>query len=229
MEDLDSEVYPVWAAPGVAGWQLDGPRYPAGATSRRSAERWARFGDRDLGRFYRDYLAFDARKEFEARLGRLPKGGPGEAAERTALVAARGLVLGEGPEALAAVAAPAAFAGRPLAVVAASLAVIQSAAPERYQRLIGGAGPTPLAPGPERDAGVPRTALATELRIRDAATAGGAAGAPRWPEPGWAGWTTPTGAPWGFGQIKPVRSGAPRALRELPLNWTTRVLVFDLP
>ena len=58
---MDEEVFVAGLHAG--GWSLDGPNYPARAAERLFATRWNSFTDPDIGRFYRDWLREDARRE----------------------------------------------------------------------------------------------------------------------------------------------------------------------
>jgi hypothetical protein len=50
----------------TVGWQVDGPTWsPPGQDEHQSANRWVRFHDPDVGRFYRDHLKEDVRSELE--------------------------------------------------------------------------------------------------------------------------------------------------------------------
>jgi len=46
----------------TAGWQIDGPTYPEKTGERQYTNRWVRFKNEDVGRFYRDFLEDDVKK-----------------------------------------------------------------------------------------------------------------------------------------------------------------------
>jgi hypothetical protein len=50
-------------------------------------------------------------------------------------------------------------------------------------------------------------------------------GQPAWPQMIWPLWKTPSGAAWNFGQVSP-RTNAPATVQAVPLNSTTRVLIY---
>lgn len=98
----------------------------------------------------------------------------------------------------------------------------------RLQRLIPGGPPSPFGVGMDRDAAGPNTTLVTRLEL---CATGVTPRGPQWcwPQLTWPAWKTPTGAPWSFGRIKPVRDGSPVSVQRVPLNWNTEVLTFALP
>lgn len=51
----------------------------------------------------------------------------------------------------------------------------------------------------------------------------------RWPQLVWSHWKTPTGAPWTFGEIRPVKQGLPKSSRVVALSGAnSRVFEYDL-
>src|SRR5512140_1341371 len=70
MEEMDEEVYLTNLWGDVAAWQIDGPNYPARTGERQYNNRWVRFKDADVGRFYRDFLLGNVEKELTMLQGR---------------------------------------------------------------------------------------------------------------------------------------------------------------
>jgi hypothetical protein len=63
---MPSEVFLTDLWGGTAGWQIDGPKWGhLTSGEHQSANRWVRFHDPDVGRFYRDHLAAEVQKELE--------------------------------------------------------------------------------------------------------------------------------------------------------------------
>lgn len=63
-ELMPPEIYPTDLWGSTRGWQVDGPTWghlPSG--EHQSANRWVRFHDPDVGRFYRDLLSADVAEE----------------------------------------------------------------------------------------------------------------------------------------------------------------------
>ena len=63
-DPMPPHIYPTDLWGSTQGWQVDGPTWghlPSG--EHQSANRWTRFQDPDTGRFYRDHLSADVRKE----------------------------------------------------------------------------------------------------------------------------------------------------------------------
>jgi hypothetical protein len=50
---------------GDTGWVIDGPNFPANANERRFNNRWTRFANPDLARFYRDGLRAEVQREVD--------------------------------------------------------------------------------------------------------------------------------------------------------------------
>jgi hypothetical protein len=229
MEFMDEEVFLTSLDTGAPGWHIDGPKHPAGSGQRWFEERWARFNDWDVARFYREYLVEDVRREliWLQHRGPLERRWHSDPERLPSLVQLRSLLLDEPPVQLATVATPDQFTGPPAGQIASLLSVLRSSRPTRYQRLVPPGEPSPFVAGLERE--VPGShagllvsmeyARATPAQRNDPVT---------WPQLTWPRWKTSTGARWSFGHIQPVREGSPRAVREIHLNWTTRVIVFDL-
>jgi hypothetical protein len=64
-EPMDGEVYLTNLWGDLAGWQIDGPFYPERTGERQYGNRWVRFQDLDVARFYREHLAGEVRREME--------------------------------------------------------------------------------------------------------------------------------------------------------------------
>ena len=63
---MPPQIYPtdVWGS--TRGWQVDGPLWGhLDSGEHQSANRWVRFHDPDVGRFYRDFLASDVKSELD--------------------------------------------------------------------------------------------------------------------------------------------------------------------
>ena len=226
-EPMDDEVYLTNLWGDTAGWQIDGPKYPKETGERQFNNRWVRFKDADVGRFYRDYL----RPEVKAEIDRLQTRWPekrrfvNDSHIMPSLVQLRSLLLNESPAELAKVATPDQFAGPPSGVIASCLAVLRTSRPIRYERLIAPGAPNPFVAGLEREVGGPNPYLAqtVQYRVTDRQTREGRA---IWPRITWWGWKTPTGARWNFGQVRPVPQGEPATNHVVPLNWNTEAVVY---
>jgi hypothetical protein len=71
-EAMPAHIYPTDLWGGTRGWQVDGPTWGhLESGEHQSANRWFRFHDPDVGRFYRDHLKEDVRSELDwyARAG----------------------------------------------------------------------------------------------------------------------------------------------------------------
>jgi hypothetical protein len=230
MEFMDEEVFLTSLAGGTAGWRIDGPKYPANASERMFDQRWARFNDWDVARFYREHLKEDVRRELDWLQHRWPaerrwQNDPGGL---PSLVQLRSLLLNETPAELAVVAAPGQFTGPSSGVIASCLSVLRTSHPTRYQRLIPPGDPSPLVTGLERAVAGPNTDLIVSVGYQEF-DPNTKSNRTTWPQLTWPQWKTPTGAAWNFGHIRPGSEAGPRAVRVVPLNWNARAIVFDLP
>ena len=46
----------------------------------------------------------------------------------------------------------------------------------------------------------------------------------------WWGWRTPSDFyRWVFGQVMPIKSGDPAKVKNIPINWNTLVVAYELP
>jgi hypothetical protein len=95
---------------------------------------------------------------------------------------------------------------------------------QKLERLIPGYAPTSFLDREEPAISAPETGLIytlqTETRDNPATQ-----GEPAWPKMIWPLWKTPSGAAWNFGQVAP-RTNAPATVQAVPLNSTTRVLIY---
>src|SRR5205823_6300445 len=65
MEAMDEKVYLTNLWGDLAGWQIDAPNYPQKTSEPQHKNRWVRFKDCDVARFYRDYLCEEVRHELD--------------------------------------------------------------------------------------------------------------------------------------------------------------------
>ena len=218
MEAMDGEVYLTRLRRDGSGWQLDGPNYPQLAGERHFTNRWLRFNNADVGRFFSDYL----KPEVKAELEKLQRWHNNQS-----LMQLRSLLLNEGPAELAHEATPDQFTGPPSDVMASCLAVLRASHPTRFERLIPGGAPSPFVAGVER--AVPGANphlvqhIVTERRDQSASSA-----TPIWPRLTWGDWKTPTGSDWNFGQVTDS-TNVPSRSDSTSLNWNTRVVITHAP
>jgi hypothetical protein len=205
-EDLTATGY----QDNARGWQLSGPK-PAGAGTPSAAQRWSGFIDFDVARFCRDYLKADFRKEFA---GAASKPGPDS---QSSMVQVRSLLFNEwpsGPDAATKLAAAGTGAGR----IADCLAILRATQPVELRTLIPTGAASAFVTGLEREdsAGNPAllVAFSRSYSIHEEAKAS-------WPELTWPNWSTPTGARWTFGQIRPVQDAKVSRTKHLPINWNS--------
>lgn len=65
---MASEVFPTHVSQSTMGWNVDGPAWgyqDVPQHDHQSTNRWVRFHDPDVGRFYRDHLREDVRRELD--------------------------------------------------------------------------------------------------------------------------------------------------------------------
>jgi hypothetical protein len=230
LEFMDEEVFLTRFADGPGGWQLDGPKYPHAAQDRLFHDRWARFNDWDVARFSREYLKEDVRRELSWLQHRWPgeRRWQNDPAGQPSLVQLRSLLLNETPAELTGLLANNPPAVPPWGQIANSLSILRVSHPTRYERLVPPGDPSPSVTGLEREVTGPNADLVVAMQYQEL-SAGSESNQVTWPRLTWPNWKTSTGAAWTFGHIQPVREGKPRAARVVPLNWNTRVIVFDLP
>jgi hypothetical protein len=231
----------------LPGWRMDGPRFPAVTDERRYLQRWARFGDWDMGRFYQDHLGRDVQRELAA----LPTFIPGGVAHwpsnwpswtlLNALLRDGNGTNGHLPAHRSE--ANALDSGGPALGLAEALGLLRRNEPVRFERLIPGGTPSPFQAsifGPDAPLPAARrsgSGLTVQVAVhsvdgtndttpvRTTPTVPAAS----WPGLTWPQWLTPSGEPWSFGTIKASRSGSPRRIQVLPVNPHTRVIVGELP
>jgi len=230
MELMDEETFLTSMGGGTGGWRIDGPKFPANASERLFDQRWARFNDWDVARFYRDYLRDDVRRELIWLQHRWEpvRRWHNDSAGLPSLVQLRSLLLNETPAELATIAQPDQFTGLPSGIMASCLSVLRTSHATRYQRLIPPGEPSPFVTGLECEVSGPNPELIGSVEYQEFAL-NTKSNASSWPRLTWPHWKTSTGHDWTFGHIRPVREGSPRSTRIVPLNWNTRVIVFELP
>ena len=231
MEAMDEEVYLTNLWGDTAAWQIDGPRYPAKTGERQFNNRWVRFKNEDVARFYRDFLQEDVRLELDRLSARWdPKRRyQNDSHIMPSLVQLRSLLLNEPPDQLAKIAAPDQFSGPASGVIASCLSLLRTSHPIRYQRLIPPGPPSPFVAGLEREVAGPNPYLLQSVQFSDE-NKKAVTRQLTWPRPAWwQSWRTPAGRRWNFGQVRPVREGNPPAARVAPVNWNTQVILFEMP
>src|SRR6185503_6758951 len=173
----------------LAGWQIDGPNYPAKTGERQFNNRWVRFKDADVGRFYRDWLKPEVKRELDTLQARWKpeRKWKNDSHIMPSLVQLRSLLLNETPAELATVATPDQFTGPPSGVIASCISVLRTSHPIRYERLIPAGAPSPFVAGLEREAAGPNTYLVQNATAesRDKVTR---QVTPIWPRLTWWGW-----------------------------------------
>jgi hypothetical protein len=228
MEFMPEEVYLTNLWGDTAGWQIDGPTYPEKTGERQYTNRWVRFKSEDVGRFYRDYLKDDVKKELDLLNERWePKRRYiNDSHIMPSMVQLRSLLLNETPEELAKIATPDKFGGPASGVIASCISVLRTSHPTRYVRLIPKGEPTPYVAGLEREVSSANPYLAQAIlsSIQDEK--------PKtiWPLITWWGWRTPSDYyRWAFGHVVPVKNGNPVSAKNIPINWNTLVVTYVLP
>ncbi len=230
MEPMPEEVYLTNLWGDTAAWQIDGPAWPAKTGERQHNNRWVRFKSEEVGRFHRDFLAADVRREMDTLTERWePKRRyANDSHIMPSLVQLRSLLLNEPPAELAKVAPPEKFSGPASGVIASCLAVIRTSRPARLVRLIPPGEPTPMVAGLERENAGPYTYLAQAVQSHTKATKSNPAKT-IWPLVTWWGWKHPGADRWGFGSVLPAPDGLPGEVREVPLNWNTAAFTYTIP
>lgn len=228
MEFMPEEVYLTNFWGDTASWQIDGPTYPAKTGERQYNNRWVRFKNPDVGRFYRDYLKADVRKELDLLQGRWdPKRCyVNDSHIMPSMVQLRSLLLNETPAELAKVAAPEKFGGVASGVIGSCIGLLRTSHPTRYERLIPAGAPTPFVAGLERQVpgANPYLAQAVISSAKDAAKKD----VPQWPQVTWWGWKAPKSDRWSFGEVLPSRTGAPADQKKTSLNWNTLAVSYSV-
>ena len=216
MEVMGEDVFLTSYREYGTGWLFDGPKYPAQATAREFSQRWERFNDFDVARFYREYLQQDVQQEMNWLQQRAqpawnwrnePQGLPSP-------VQLRSLLLSETPADLSALTRPEPSAGAASGQIANCISILRASRKPGYERLIPPGDPSPFVAGLEREDSVGFASQTNGLT---------------WPQFTWPEWTSPTGERWSFGHVRPVRAGIPKAIRTVHLNWNSQAQLCDLP
>lgn len=216
----------------MAGWQIDGPTYPAQTGERQYTNRWVRFGDPDVARFHRDHLQDLDRAELDGLRGAEPfknkrNGGEDYAQTLPSMVRLRSLLLNETPATLDRITSVTAPTNSPGADAAYCLAFLHAGQPARLTTLFSlDETASAWAEGIARD----RTSDEPVLDATVQAKSDG--GKPGPPAVTWWGWKPPKqadgvpgGARWSFGQItvdRPLTS-----VSEAALSWNTHTFRFS--
>jgi hypothetical protein len=225
-EIIDPEVYLTDLWGDTAGWKMDGPKFPAESSERQFNNRWVRFRNEDVARFYRDYWSNDVRKEMDLLQTRWdPKRrANNESHIMPSLVQLRSFLLNETPDELGKIAPPEQFTGPPSGIIASCISILRTSHPTHYTRIIPKADPSEFVVGIERDSFGPSPVLTQVVRMHDNDQSGAEQG--QWPELAWWGWKTPGRDHWSFGQIIPGSNRTPHS-QTIRLNWNTQVTVYQ--
>jgi hypothetical protein len=227
MEFMSEEVYLTNLWGDTAAWQIDGPTYPEKTGERQYTNRWVRFKNEDVGRFYRDFLKDDVRKELDLLNERWePKRRYiNDSHIMPSMVQLRSLLLNETPSELAKIATPDQFGGTASGVIASCISVLRTSHPTRYVRLIPHGEATPFVTGLEREVSGPNTYLAQA--VQSSVEVEKNKYQPILPHVTWWGWRTPSDYfRWSFGYVVPEK-GEPVSVQNIPLNWNTMVVVYE--
>ncbi len=230
-EPMPEEVYltNVWG--GMEGWRIDGPTYPWVHGERQYSNRWVRFSEADVARFYRDHLRADARRELDLLLERLPRERRwhNESHILPSLLQLRSLLLDESPAELAQVATPDQFTGPPSGVIASCISVLRTSRPARLERIIPPGPPVPFTVGVEREAPGATVCLTQAVMVTWPAPAEGEGVS--WPLVTWWGWESLREPERAFGRVRPTRASKPGAVAAEwhSLNWNAAAVCFSLP
>lgn len=231
MEFMPEEVYLTNFWGDTAGWQIDGPTYPEKTGERQYENRWVRFKSEDMGRFYRDFLKEDVKKELDILTERWQPNRRyiNDSHIMPSMVQLRSLLLNETPEQLAKIATPDQFGGPASGVIASCISVLRTSHPTRYIRLIPKQGePTPFVTGLEREVPGPNPyltqAVISSIQQQNNKEKG------IFPLVTWWGWRTPSNYHrWVFGQILPIENRDPVKVENILINWNTLVVTYELP
>jgi hypothetical protein len=235
-EFMPQEVYLTNLWSDVAGWQIDGPKYPEDAGERQYNNRWIRFSSDEVAWFYRDCLSAEVRSEMDMLTSRAQKEDVKyELRKDTAhigpsLVRLRAMLLDESPEKLVQLAPPDTWkVDRGADITAMCVPILHNTRVVQRVRIIPPAKTT-YALGLERKikSGSPELTI-----LADASTDRGVPAELRgYPFLRWRGWRAPQkvedlpeGKWWSFGQITPAGL-KPRSVDSKQLNWNTKVMVF---
>ena len=228
MEEMDEEVYLTNLWGDVAGWQIDGPNYPKKTGERQFNNRWVRFKDADVARFYRDYLKLEVKRELDILERRWPetRRSHNDSHIMPSLVQLRSLLLNETPATLARITTPDQFAGPASGIIASCISILRTSRPTRFERLIPSGPPSPFVAGLEREVAGPNVHLVQNV-VTESPDKNSRPTGVIWPRIAWWGWKTPTGVAWNFGQVT-SSTNVPAAVETIALNWNTRVTVYRM-
>jgi len=229
MEFMSEEVYLTNFWGDTAAWQIDGPTYPEKTGERQYTNRWVRFKNEDVGRFYRDFLKDDVKKELDILNERwdMKRRYINDSHIMPSMVQLRSLLLNETPSELAKIATPDQFGGPASGVIANCISILRTSHPTRYIRLIPSGEPTPFVIGLEREVSNSDTYLVQAVQSgieieKDKYQ-------PIFPHITWWGWRTPSDYfRWSFGHVNPVNKGEPANIERIPLNWNTIAVAYQL-
>jgi hypothetical protein len=227
MEAMAEEVYLTNLWGDLAGWQIDGPKYPARTGERQFNNRWVRFKNEDVGRFYRENFPSEIKGELTLLQSRWKeeRRWKNDSHIMPSLVQLCSLLQNASPAELAQIATPEKFSGPRSGVIASCMAVLRTSHPIRFERLIPAGPASPFVAGLERDVQGPNSLLCqnavTESRDKQTKAA-----TSMWPRISWWGWKTPAGVPWNFGQVIPGTNHPPES-SIIPLNWNSQVATCE--
>lgn len=228
MEFMPDEVYLTNLWGDTSAWQIDGPTYPEKAVERQYTNRWVRFKNEDVGRFYRDYLKDEVKKELDLLNERWePKRRyMNDSHILPSMVQLRSLLLNETPSELAKIATPDKFGGPASGIIASCISVLRTSHPTRYVRLIPYGEATPFVAGLEREVSGPNTyltqAVLSNVELDKEKYQ------PILPHITWWGWRTPSDYfRWSFGHVVPVKDGETFSIQNIPINWNTMAFAYS--
>jgi hypothetical protein len=202
-----------------AGWQLS--LSPRSGRLKDLAERWAGFSDPDLARFLVEHASAAVRADLE----QLEAAGDATAEEvrsMPSLLLLGSLLRNDSLDTLAA--RRKAGARDDPRRLADALAILRAASETQLTELISAEGASPFAAGAERDVPPPKTELIQAIEIVSPDPNGAET---FWPRVSWLNWRAPSGAPWNFGHVSAGSDTPTLEVRLLPLNWNSRIAVYD--
>ncbi len=224
MEPMDGRLFLTNLWGDIAGWQIDGPDYPDQTGERQYRNRWVRFGNEDVARFFRDHIGEIVREELDwwaTREDSPYKPGQSTAHIAPSLEQLRSLLLNESPEELAKLTPmQEARIGRAADAISYYLSFVRTGRPVEQTRLIPKDAPTsPWILGLERESDGSDGCLVVRVSTKEG----------HWPVLSDWGWKPPKEAGdlpgakrWSYGQII-AGNGPPPTLKWERLSWTTNV------
>ncbi len=214
----------------IAGWQIDGPTYPAVTGERQYTNRWVRFGDPDVARFHRDHLQALNRAELDGLLASgvfttMRRNTLDDPHILPSIVRLRSLILNESPANLAKILPVSANVHSNSGIAAHCMAYLRVSRTLRFVPLIPGEKTaTDWQIGLERER--PEGDAVLAATVQWSAGRESHVGAPALT---WYGWKPPKTNPnlpggerWSFGQI--LADAPPVSARLQTLNWNTRIV-----